>query len=59
MPKFLNILPVIHLEDLKMFIEDPSLGPQKDDVDVIWGLSSIPFKMRHVWVKLQIFVFVN
>ena len=44
MPKFLNILPVIHLEDLKMFIEDPSLGPQKDDVDVIWGLSSIPLK---------------
>ena len=33
---------------LKMFIEDPSLGPQKDDVDVIWGLSSIPFKTRHV-----------
>lgn len=48
MPKFFNILLVIHLEDLKMFIEDPSLGPQKDDFDVIWGLSSIPFETRHV-----------
>lgn len=42
-----------------MFVEDPSVGPQKDDVDVILGLSSVPFKTRHVWLKLEIYVLVN
>lgn len=44
MPKFLNILRVIHLEDLKMFIEDSSLGPRKDDVGVIWVCPQYPLK---------------